>query len=664
MSHRNYYEEDDFNSWETPNRGGFFKKLKRSYQRWKLNRQMIAEERRSIQEMQAGNMRSQSVSHQPLQQDSAQKEQSFDNEHDKVITKSDISGFEHKSFFQSWREERKLRRQLYSEKRIASNQFDPLLKRSGTSRQHQDEFGVGNQSSTSAETGNGNSGLLRMTSDLGRILWSKRIPQWALAAMPALFFLFAIIIPSQAELNNRFVDHTKKLETGLYEKIQNKDWDAARLICLRLMSSNLANLDDIFDYREILVQMGKEQESWAFLKAKQDSINALDKGSFHFRYASLLLDTKPSPQIIINEVVPHLKDAISGKLEVRDEIRARQYLSRIYAFNGDLANAAKVLEPVQSNDVTVAADALWIRANIDSTSGLFNLQSIAERLLREVENQISQNPVPTPEEIGAKVRLLMLLNREPELRQWIAGLGDLANEDKTRWSEEVDRISLTSEVRRTPINYERVWVKLLPFLEKDQNNLLWNEIAASFWALPEEKRFDEAYQWVDRRIRGENVQPTFLRQAALAAHINAQWDQAKYAYEKILEVDPKDVSALNNLAGIYYKFPPYNLPKALQLINQAIEATTQQSPALLETKGQILARMGKTEESRQILERCLVNFPNEWNLHNTLAQIYESEGQISRARAHRERLEKLKKPSNAPLENTISFNKTQIAPEG
>ena len=101
-----------------------------------------------------------------------------------------------------------------------------------------------------------------------------------------------------------------------------------------------------------------------------------------------------------------------------------------------------------------------------------------------------------------------------------------------------------------------------------------------------------------------------------------------------------------------YKFPPYEYEEALKLIDRVV-AKTPDNLGILETKGQILARMGRLDESKVILEKCLPILPNEWNLHNTLAQIYEIQGQKSRALAHRDRLSNLRKPSNAPLVDNI-----------
>jgi tetratricopeptide (TPR) repeat protein len=246
----------------------------------------------------------------------------------------------------------------------------------------------------------------------------------------------------------------------------------------------------------------------------------------------------------------------------------------------------------------------------------------------------------------------MIEGREAELRQWLAGLEGLTLTQKQTWSKEIDQISLANEMKRTPVDVGKVWVKLLPLLESNPDNLLWNRMATMIWAMPVGKRNEEAFAWVQKRLESSQVNLDFLRQAALAGHTAGAWQTVRPIYERLVSRDPNDVAALNNLAGIYYKFPPYNYPLGLEMINKAITLAPD-NIGIQETKAQILARMGKTDEAKSILERCLVVFPNEWNIHNTLAQIYQLEGQNTRASAHRERLQSLKKPINAPLVDSI-----------
>ena len=95
-----------------------------------------------------------------------------------------------------------------------------------------------------------------------------------------------------------------------------------------------------------------------------------------------------------------------------------------------------------------------------------------------------------------------------------------------------------------------------------------------------------------------------------------------------------------------YKFPPRDLDESLRLVEKALELAPK-NLVILETKGQVLARMGRFDEAREILLRTIPALPKEWNLHNTLAQIYDREGDTRNASAHRNLLKTIPKPTDA-----------------
>jgi tetratricopeptide (TPR) repeat protein len=366
-----------------------------------------------------------------------------------------------------------------------------------------------------------------------------------------------------------------------------------------------------------------------------------------------ILKENPSAPVFMREVLPRLQESMKRNITADKQTNARRILARFSSSQGDLESALKFLQPIENNDAAVATDVLWIRFNMSQETGILNLKATVNRLMGQIDDEISKNNGKlTDTLIGAKIKLFMIEGREAELRQWLAGLEGLTLTLKQTWSKEIDQISLANEMKRTPVDVGKVWVKLLPLLESNPDNLLWNRMATMIWAMPVGKRNEEAFAWVQKRLESSQVNLDFLRQAALAGHTAGAWQTVRPIYERLVSRDPNDVAALNNLAGIYYKFPPYNYPLGLEMINKAITLAPD-NIGIQETKAQILARMGKTDEAKSILERCLVVFPNEWNIHNTLAQIYQLEGQNTRASAHRERLQSLKKPINAPLVDSI-----------
>jgi predicted Zn-dependent protease len=117
-------------------------------------------------------------------------------------------------------------------------------------------------------------------------------------------------------------------------------------------------------------------------------------------------------------------------------------------------------------------------------------------------------------------------------------------------------------------------------------------------------------------------------------------------YRKLLATQPDDVIALNNLSMLIYKYEPDHLDEALQYASRAAKLAPR-VPAVRDTVGEILARQGRWDEALPILESCISDLPEEWNLHNTLAQIYDKKGLKDRAAAHKSALERIKRPLDA-----------------
>jgi hypothetical protein len=71
--------------------------------------------------------------------------------------------------------------------------------------------------------------------------------------------------------------------------------------------------------------------------------------------------------------------------------------------------------------------------------------------------------------------------------------------------------------------------------------------------------------------------------------------------------------------------------------------------------------MGRVDEALAILETCVDRLPMEWNLHNSLAQIYEHKGMSEKAKAHRLVMSKIQKPLDAANYENLKFSVSEEA---
>ena len=650
----NRKNETDFqdNCWDRPSTG-FFERLKRSYHEWSQHRQMLAAEKRDLREL--SKPRNVEKAEPETRRSLASNEEIKrvePSENDRFVKKSGDLKVS-KSLIKAWIDERKIRRDLLAEQKGYDQSLMSSGSRKNKSHTSNEEFGVGSIQRDNSDNIERNV-LGMLARELQATLFGTGLFRWFLAMAPAVYMFFFLIIQCLAGHNDRYVARTQILKKELPDLISNKRFNDASLIGQRIFDCQIAQTDDIFRHFSSIKSNGKDQEAILFLKSSESLINETELGEFNYRYALEIMNQIPDAPVFMREVLPRLQEAMKRNLTIDQQTNARQILARFFSSQGDLESALKFLQPIENIKTAVAADVLWLRFNIGRENAILNLNATVNRLLDQLDDEISKNGgKPTNSQIGAKIRLFMIEGREPELRQWLAGLDNLDLLLKQKWSQEIDQISLANEMKQTPLNVAKVWVKLLPLLESNPDNILWNRMATMIWALPPGKRNEEAFAWVQKRLESPEVNLDFLRQAALAGHTSGAWQTVRPIYEKLVNRDPKDIAALNNLAGIYYKFPPYNYPGGLELIKKAINMAPD-NIGIQETKAQILARMGRTDEAKAILERCLVVFPDEWNIHNTLAQIYQSEGQNTRAEAHRERLRSLKKPINAPMIDSIA----------
>ncbi|MFT5189902.1 MAG: tetratricopeptide (TPR) repeat protein [Verrucomicrobiales bacterium] len=125
-----------------------------------------------------------------------------------------------------------------------------------------------------------------------------------------------------------------------------------------------------------------------------------------------------------------------------------------------------------------------------------------------------------------------------------------------------------------------------------------------------------------------------------------QWGQAITCYETALEREPGFISVKNNLAWCLSKRTPPALDRALLLVDEAIAdqermTPNQRSPNIIETRGQILVKLGRYNEGVTHLEQALRYMPeaSRRSVHVALAEAYSKMGHESMADIHKRLVE-------------------------
>lgn len=110
---------------------------------------------------------------------------------------------------------------------------------------------------------------------------------------------------------------------------------------------------------------------------------------------------------------------------------------------------------------------------------------------------------------------------------------------------------------------------------------------------------------------------------------------ARSHFEDAHRLDPENAQTANNLAWLLANSEPYELARALQLAADAVTAFPAQAN-FRETRGQILAKLGRYKEAVTDLELALSALSQMPSIHAALAKAYEALGDTELAARHRE----------------------------
>jgi tetratricopeptide (TPR) repeat protein len=110
-------------------------------------------------------------------------------------------------------------------------------------------------------------------------------------------------------------------------------------------------------------------------------------------------------------------------------------------------------------------------------------------------------------------------------------------------------------------------------------------------------------------------------------------EEARVHWERAYELAPQTPSIANNLAWLLAESKTPDLPRALRLADLALERAPN-TPGFRDTRGRILARMGRWKDALPDLEAAVAADPASPDLHQVLADVYRHLGLTDMADEH------------------------------
>ncbi len=157
------------------------------------------------------------------------------------------------------------------------------------------------------------------------------------------------------------------------------------------------------------------------------------------------------------------------------------------------------------------------------------------------------------------------------------------------------------------------WITLAQIYEKGKN---YGEMR---------KAIDEAEKLSQDRDDKESV--TFMRGAMFEKM--KDFDAAEREFRKVLELNPKNTSALNYL-GYMLADRNVRLQEALSLIRQAVELDPDNG-AYLDSLGWVYYRLNDLDNAERYLERAIEKFSKDPTVHDHLGDVYAKKGRLKEA---------------------------------
>ena len=429
------------------------------------------------------------------------------------------------------------------------------------------------------------------------------------------------------------------------------------LVFQRILSFDPNDVEVWLKYVEMLGE-SKQHLKTKLILTDLVEVRELRDARIFTKFAEVLMLEEPFSAVNVIKAEKLLR-LVAASDNLKDAILARRKLSLLYLTMNNRESAYRILEPVMIDYPVAGSEALWIEWSGGKKLDRDLVDKIMTRLDSFILSQVSAVPYETA---LAKTRMFIMLGQEKEARNWLKAQPGMTDSVLDRLNKEIEEMVMVSSIINSVDSKTPDWPKLEALLNRESNHPVWTQIAVSLWSDPNRVGAEAARSWVQRQLDDESASINLLTQATMisAQKFNTQGTKpeesliVRQLYRKLLKRNPDNYIALNNLAMLIYKFEPDHLVEGLSYAQRALEIYPN-SPQIKDTIGQILVRMGQVDEALVILETCVDRLPQEWNLHNTLAQIYEYKGMIEKAKAHRLVMSKIQKPADAANYENLKF---------
>jgi tetratricopeptide (TPR) repeat protein len=477
------------------------------------------------------------------------------------------------------------------------------------------------------------------------ILWRRALTWWrgrpvrpALLGLPALvcglvlggLAIAAALTPTQ-EVEARYLVHAEKA-------LHAKDASTALVCYDRLAYRSAERPDLLFGMAQAADAAGQTARARALI-AELAPLNRPGYGPAHLWFACQLL-RNPNPSGDVRKTAEvHLLHALDARVE--NSVLAHSLLCELYMNDGDYDQA----EPHLLKAVKVRPFLRLRAAQLYAQRGdKERARGECQLVIAHFRERCKADPADDFSRLAwadATTLLGSLSNDWDRFRETLKILDEgFAISHNTIYSTFAGRVYITwydtLGHTRDAKPADRLAV-LQEGLTRDSSNqeLLNRMLALTQLAGDDGTKATEALQ---NLLASGKATATAHFALGVVAMRQGRTDEARLHWEQASALSPDMPAVANNLAMMLATAKEPDLPRALGLIDLALERSPKE-PNFHHTRGTILQKMGRHKEALAELETALPSFPDSAKLHEQLADVYEHLGIAGLAAEHRRRAE-------------------------
>lgn len=458
--------------------------------------------------------------------------------------------------------------------------------------------------------------------------WKGRRIRYFLQAIPALFAGLGILGLLAGILLDSRVELTSYYQTRASQAMQAGNFPAARIAYERLALLGEARPEDRYGLALSLFAAGDRDRAIATITP----LAPLGEGgtglaSAHFWLADRLLDRATNPtRASIDLAERHLLRASQLRPE-STEPHVRLALLYLQTNRAEKAEKHLIAGFDARPEFGLVLFAFYSRHNQPQQA-----RSWAERAAGRFASRLTNDP----DNAAARKNLAEarhLLGEYPQalalLQEGLARTGDPDFRTRiaktcTAWLDSIPGDGETEQSQRfalleTGLKYEPTNIDLLVRLVR--------------FARPQGPSADKPRELLQAMLARGQASLSLNLVLGMDAFERGKLDQARQYLDQAYRLDPTGPALANNLAWVLAHSDPPELDRALSIMNTLIERHPQ-DPRFRETRGHVLAKLGRWTEAITDLHAALPSHVNDRTLHKTLAEAYRQTGNGEMAAQH------------------------------